>query len=86
MQRVNINITIIFGCTHEKCTLFICTKTFFVYRAIVNVFVIKIFFSKDFFRNTIRASNSLDPDQDDVLSVRVLVQIVCKVTVSQEKW
>ena len=53
MQRVNINITIILG-THEKWTLFICTKTFFVYRAIVHDFVVacglfqNIFFQRFF--------------------------------------
>ena len=37
-----------------------------------------ILFSENSLRNTIRVSNSLDPDQDRDMSVLILVQTVCK--------
>ena len=38
----------------------------------------KSIFSKNSFKNTIRVSNNLDPDQADILSGLIWVQIVCK--------
>ena len=35
-------------------------------------------FSKNYFRSTIRVSNSLDPDQTNILSGLIWVQTVCK--------
>ena len=58
-------------------------------------FKINFFSSKNSFKNTIRVSNGLDPDQDhsiDVLSVLILAQTLCKcyqqmtkVTTSKER-
>ena len=65
---------------------FYCNLFLFSAKVIFHTFVVicrlfsKLPFSKNYFRNTIRVSNSLDPDQDrpDILSVLFLVQTVCK--------
>ena len=43
-----------------------------------SVFFSKLFFSKNSFRNTMRVSNGLDPDQDQQMSVLIWVQTVYK--------
>ena len=48
-------------------------------------FFSKLAFSNNSFKNTIRMSNGLDPDQDKVQSVLIAVQIVAKVISRRQK-
>ena len=62
------------GCTHCLLGRYIFISWFFVVCWIFS----KSIFLKNSFRNTIRVSNSLDPDQAEVFWGLILVQTVCK--------
>ena len=49
------------------------------------VFFSKLFVSKNYFRNIIRVSNSLDPDQDQHFLARICIQLFAKVISRRKK-
>ena len=61
----------------KPCYLFACWVIFHAFVSSADFFQNK-FFWKILLRNTIRVSNSLDPDQAYILSGLIWVQTVCK--------